>query len=264
MLTKGRIQSIKSFADKKHRNAKGLFVVEGAKSVAELLATDLIIEELYVTHEFAKKYEVALHAAGKRQAVLQKWLKPQLVEAGELKQMSALEATDGALALVKQPAKVEVDIVTEAKKDIVLILEDIRDPGNLGTIMRIADWYGIKHIYASIGTVDMFNNKTILASMGSFARVQIQYGDVKAVLAQMKAERVNSIASVLDGKNSHKHTWPRAGALVIGNEANGLSEDILDLAGDKVTIPSYGSAESLNAGVATAVLLDEWRASIKA
>lgn len=262
MLTKGRIQFIKGLADKKQRSAKGLFVVEGAKSVAELLLTNLIIEELYITHEFAKKYEKELHSAGKRQAAEQKWLKPQLIEAGELKQMSSLEATDGALAVVKQPEKVEIDIVTEAKKDIVLILEDIRDPGNLGTIIRIADWYGVKYIFASIGTVDMYNNKTIISSMGSFARVSLQYGELGPVLEKMKNEKVNTIASVLNGKNSHEYKWPLKGALVIGNEANGLSENTLELIDQQVTIPSYGEAESLNAGVATAVLLDEWRRSL--
>jgi RNA methyltransferase, TrmH family len=262
MLTKGRIQFIKGLADKKQRIAKGLFVVEGAKSVAELLMTELIIEELYVTHEFAKKYEVQLHAAGKRQAAVQKWLKPQLVEAGELKQMSSLEATDGALALVKQPAKIDVDIVAEAKKDIVLILEDVRDPGNLGTIIRIADWYGIKHIFASVGTVDMFNNKTIIASMGSFARVHIQYGDVRELLTKCNEHKILTIGSVLDSKSSHAYAWPKTGVLVIGNEANGITENTRELLKNTVTIPSYGSAESLNAGVATAVLLDEWRRSL--
>lgn len=262
MLTKGRIQAIKSFADKKQRNAKGVFVVEGAKSVAELLMTNLTIEELYVTHEFAKKFEKELHAAGKRQAAEQNWLKPQLVEAGELQQMSSLAATDGALALVKQPIKVEANIVDEAKKDIVLVLEDIRDPGNLGTIIRIADWYGVKHIFASVGTVDMFNNKTIISSMGSFARVHIQYGDIKESLKQCNEQKILTIGSVLGAKSSHAYAWPKTGVLVIGNEANGISEDVKDLLKNSVTIPSYGDAESLNAGVATAVLLDEWRRSL--
>lgn len=261
MLTKGRIQAIKSFADKKQRNAKGVFVVEGAKSVAELLMTELIIEELYVTHEFAKKYDKELHAAGKRQAALQKWLKPQLVEAGELKQMSSLEATDGALALVKQPEKVDVNILDEAKKGIVLVLEDIRDPGNLGTIMRIADWYGIKHIFASVGTVDMFNNKTIISSMGSFARVHMQYGDIRKLLKECNEGKILTIGSVLGAKSSHTYAWPKTGVLVIGNEANGISDETKELLKNSVTIPSYGDAESLNAGVATAVLLDEWRRS---
>ena len=262
MLTKGKIQTIRSYADKKHRNAKGVFVVEGTKSVAELLKTELVIEEIYITHEFAKRYERELHAVAKRQAEKQIWLKPQLVEAGELKHLGSLEANDGALAVVKQPKIEATDLISIAQKDIVLVLEDIRDPGNLGTIVRIADWYGIHQILASVGTVDIYNNKTILASMGSYARVQVQYGDVKTFLKECGSKNILTIASVLDGKNSHTYAWPKNGVLVIGNESNGLSSDVLDLVKNKITIPSYGEAESLNAGVATAVLLDEWRKSL--
>lgn len=263
MLTKGKIQTIKSYADKKHRNARGVFVVEGAKSVAELLKTDLIIEELYVTHNFSHTYEKEIHETCKRQAQKQLWLKPQLIEAGELRHMGSLEMNDGALAIVKQPKIEQVDLIPVAQKDIVLVLEDIRDPGNLGTIIRIADWYGIKHILASVGTVDVYNNKTILASMGSYARVQIQYTDIKVFLKGCSSKNILTIGSTLEGKNSHAYAWPKNGVLVIGNESNGLSEDVLSLVKNKITIPSYGSAESLNAGVATAVLLDEWRRSNK-
>jgi TrmH family RNA methyltransferase len=261
MLTKGRIQAIKSFSDKKHRNAKGVFVVEGAKSVAELLTSELIIEELYVTHEFAKKYEKEMHAAGKYHASIQKYLKPQFVEAGELKQMSSLEATDSALAVVKQMKVVESDPATLAKTGMILLLEDIRDPGNLGTIIRTADWYGITHIYASIGTVDMYNNKTIISSMGSYARVTVTYGDIRPVIEKLYKNKIAVVGSVLTGENSHAFAWPKAGALVIGNEASGITTNTLDLIEHVVTIPSFGKAESLNAGVATAILLDEWRRS---
>ena len=130
MLTKGRIQFIKSLSEKKNRNAKGVFVVEGAKSVGELLTSTLVIEELYITHAFSKNYEKELHLAGKRHADIQQYLKPQFVEPGELKQMSALEATDGALAVVRQPKIADQDPVEIAKKNIVLILEHVRDPGN--------------------------------------------------------------------------------------------------------------------------------------
>ena len=263
MLTKGRMQAIKSYSEKKNRNAKGVFVVEGAKSVAELLVSELLIEELYVTHEFAKKYEKEMHAAGKRHAAVQRYLKPQFVEAGELKQMSTLEATDSALAIVKQPKAEESDPIAEAKKGIILLLEDIRDPGNLGTIIRTADWYGVTHIYASVGTVDVYNNKTIIGSMGSFARVPVTYGDIRPIIENLNNNKIDTIASVLNGDNSHEFVWPACGALLIGNEANGLTENTLKLVGNAVTIPSFGKAESLNAAIAAGVLLDEWRGSLK-
>lgn len=262
MLTKGRIQAIKNLSDKKQRNAKGVFVVEGAKSVAEVLTSELMIEELYVTKEFAKKYEKEMHACGKRHAAVQNYLKPQFVEAGELKQMSSLEATDSALAIIKQPLQVETNPVELAKKGIILLLEDIRDPGNLGTIIRTADWYGVTHIFASVGTVDVFNNKTIIGSMGSFARVPVTYGDIRTIINDLNKNQIDTIASVLkNGDNSHEYSWPTSGALLIGNEANGLTENTLALVGNAVTIPSFGKAESLNAAIATAILLDEWRNS---
>ncbi len=178
-----------------------------------------------------------------------------------MKYLGSLEANDGALAIVRQPKTEVADLISVAQKDIVLVLEDVRDPGNLGTILRIADWYGIKNIFASIGTVDVYNNKTILASMGSYARVHIQYGDVRPFLKECGTKNILTIASTLDGKNSHTYAWPKHGVLVVGNESNGLSSDVLDLVKNKITIPSYGDAESLNAGIATAVLLDEWRKS---
>jgi RNA methyltransferase, TrmH family len=259
MITKGRIQFIKSLSEKKNRNAKGVFVVEGAKSVAELLTSKLVIEELYITHEFAKKYEKEVHLAGKRHAEIQQYLKPQLIEAGELKHMSTLEATDSALAIVKQPKIADQDPVEIAKKNIVLILEQVRDPGNLGTIMRIADWYGVTHIYASAETVDMYNNKTIIASMGSFTRVTLEYVDIRTLIDKLYAAKLDIVASVLDGESSHTFAWPKKGALLIGNEATGLTENTKKLATYHVSIPRFGEAESLNAAVATAILLDTWK-----
>lgn len=259
MLTKGRIQYIKSLTEKKNRNAKGVFVVEGAKSVAELLTSNLVIEELYVTHSFAKNYEKEMHEAGKRHASIQQYLKPQFVEAGELKQLSSLEATDSALAVVKQPKIETKDPVEIAKKNIILIIEHVRDPGNLGTIMRIADWYGVTHIYASTETVDMYNNKTIIASMGSFTRVTLEYVDIRVLIDKLYAAKLDIVASVLNGESSHTFAWPKKGALLIGNEANGLTENTKKLATYHVSIPRFGKAESLNAAVATAVLLDTWK-----
>jgi TrmH family RNA methyltransferase len=252
------MQTIKSYSEKKNRNSAGVFVVEGAKSVAELLVSNLVIEELYVTHTFAEKYATELHTCGKRHAAIEQYLKHQFVEPGELKQMSALEATDGALAIVKQPKILAQDPVELAKTHKILILEHVRDPGNLGTIIRIADWYGITHIYASTETVDMYNNKTIIASMGSFTRISLEYIDIRALIDKLYHAKIPVIASVLNGENSHRFVWPTYGALLIGNEATGLTANTIKLATHHVAIPRFGKAESLNAAVATAVLLDTW------
>ncbi len=266
MLTKGKIQALKSFADKKERNKKNIFLVEGEKSVAELLVSDMIIVELFITQDFSEKYANQLKECGKRHAAVEKWLKPQLVEAGEINKISTMESLKSectAIAVVNQLEKNDFsvdDIANILNTEKVLILDDIRDPGNMGTIIRLADWYGIKNIIASVGSVDIYNPKTISSSMGSFSRVQVTYRDVNEILNIIYKNRidVNIIASTLGGQNADNFKWPKTGALIIGNESNGINEIALNKIETKITLPSYGEAESLNASVACGILLDRW------
>lgn len=264
MLTKGKIQSLKSYTDKKERNKKNLFLVEGEKSVAELLISDMIINELFITHEFSKKYEKELHTCGKRHAAVEKWIKPQIVEIGELNKITNLESIKNdcsAIAVVNQFPKEDLDdtkLLEIIKTDKVLILDDIRDPGNMGTIIRLADWYGIKYIFASIGTVDIYNPKTISASMGSFSRVQVIYKEIKDILNIANKNKISLIASTLKGINANEFSWPKNGILIIGNESNGVSNEILREVKNQITLPSFGKAESLNASIACGILLDRW------
>jgi len=264
MLTKGKIQTLKSFADKKERNKRGIFLVEGEKSVAELLVSDMTINELFITSEFAKKYDKEVKECGKRHAAIEKWIKPQLVEVGELAKISTLESVKNpcnAIAVVNQFSKNDIednDLIEILKNEKVLILDDIRDPGNMGTIIRLADWYGIKHIIASIGTVDIYNSKTISASMGSFSRIQIIYKNLLEVIHILNKEKINTIASTLNGQNVNEFSWPNTGVLFIGNEANGINKDILESIKNQITLPSLGKAESLNAAIACGILLDRW------
>jgi len=266
MLTKGKIQALKSFSDKKERNKKNIFLVEGEKSVSELLLSDMVIVELFITQEFSQKYADQLKECGKRHAAIEKWLKPQFVEAGELNKISNMESMKnpcGALAVVNQFSKQDMtveDIVNLLNSEKVLILDDIRDPGNMGTIIRLADWYGMKNIIASVGTVDIYNSKTISASMGSFSRVNVIYRDINEILNVITKNRidVNIVASTLNGQNANDFSWPKTGALVIGNESNGVNEIALNKIQIKITLPSFGKAESLNASVACGILLDRW------
>jgi TrmH family RNA methyltransferase len=135
-------------------------------------------------------------------------------------------------------------------------LDDIRDPGNLGTIIRTADWYGIKHILASEETVDFYNPKVINSTKGSFTRVQVHYTDLNAILA---ANELPVFGAFLTGENVHQAKFPKAGLLVIGNESNGISPSLSTKITHPVTIPKFGQAESLNAAIATAILLDNIR-----
>ena len=266
MLTKGKIQALQAFTDKKERNKKNIFLVEGEKSVAELLLSDMVIVELFITQEFSQKYADQLKECGKRHAAIEKWLKPQSVEAGEINKISTMESLKSectAIAVVNQLKKIDLsvdDIAHLLQTEKVLMLDDIRDPGNMGTIIRLADWYGIKNIIASVGTVDIYNPKTISASMGSFSRVQVTYRDVNEILNILNKNRidVNIIASTLGGQNANDFKWPKAGALVIGNESNGVNEIALNKIETKITLPSFGKAESLNASVACGILLDRW------
>ncbi len=264
MLTKGKIQTIKSYSDKKERNKRGIFLVEGEKSVAELLTSEMIINELFITGDFAKKYNKELKECEKRHALSEKWIKPQLIEVGELNKISTLESVKNpcnALAIVNQFTKNDItdeEIISVCKQDKVLILDDIRDPGNMGTIIRLADWYGIKNIIASIGTVDIYNPKTISSSMGSFSRVNIIYKNIFEIIKLANKNKVDIIASTLNGKNVNEFSWPKNGLLVIGNESNGINNELLREIKNQITLPSFGKAESLNAAIACGILLDRW------
>ncbi len=247
MLTKGKIKSLQNLKVKKERDKRGIFLVEGEKSVVEALKSDFFIEEVFATSAFIETHKDLLNARDRRAAK---------VEEGELENIGSFEHNTSAVAIVKQKKR---DVVPEIKTGITLVLDDIRDPGNLGTILRIADWYGIKQIIASIGSVDMYNNKAIAASMGSFTRIPIFYTNLFTFLKQNK---LPVFGAYLDGKNVYKTTFPKDGILLIGNESNGISGELKEFVKEKITISKVGNAESLNASVATGILLDNWIRSI--
>jgi TrmH family RNA methyltransferase len=248
MFTKGQASIVKSLADKKHRQKTGLFLVEGEKSVAEVLDSDFEIKTLITTKAFYLKYQKIINT--KRIACEQ-------VEPGEIEKVSSLESNDSVLAVVKQKVSPTLDTKI-ADGEIILALDNIRDPGNLGTIIRIADWYGIKKVIASIGTVDLYNPKVISASKGSFTRVQVFYADLKSYLGQMDCP---ILGAFMTGENAHHFKFPNKGVLVMGNESNGIDKEIEKIVTTKISIPAYGQTESLNVSIATAVLLDNWKRS---
>ena len=252
MFTKGQANIIKSLHDKKYRKDTGLFLVEGEKNVVETLNSDFEIKTLLATKSFYSKYQKLLK---------EKKIICEIVEVGEIEKVSTMESNDSALAVVKQKNAENHDDRPQGEigeNEIVLALDNIRDPGNFGTIIRIADWYGIKNIIASIGTVDLYNPKVISATKGSFTRVNVHYVDLKNYL-----EKANTpvLGAFMTGGNAHKFDFPKTGILVMGNESNGISPEIEKLITSKVSIPSFGQTESLNVAIATAVLLDNWRRS---
>lgn len=241
MLSKSRIKYIKSLQVKKYRYQEQCFVVEGAKSVEELLRSDFQIDMLVVTEAYQAANPGLLKAFRGEVRVT---TSPVLSSLGEFK------TNDAALAVARMKPNLPVQV---DPNKFVLVLDDIRDPGNLGTIIRIADWYGITGMIASPETADIYNPKVIHASMGSFTRVQVYYTDLPEFLADMA---LPVYGAFMDGENVHAVNWAPGGLLVIGNEAHGISQAVEKRVTKRISIPKYGGAESLNAAVATAVICD--------
>ncbi len=243
-MTHAEAKRIKSLHQKKNRKEEGLFLVEGEKSILELIDSDFEIEKIYITHELLEKHKEIL---GPAKNLI------ELISVGEIAKMSSLEFNDTGIAVVKQKENRAFEI---NDTDIILALDDIRDPGNLGTIIRTADWYDVTKIVCSPTTAEFYNMKTISATMGSFTRVQIFYTELPDFLKQINLPIVGAL---LDGENAHMFSFPKNGVLLMGNESNGISDSVISLITHKVTIPKYGNAESLNVAIATGILLDNWR-----
>ena len=241
MLSKARIKLIQSLNQKKQRSELKLFVVEGKKQVTELLTSNYHINCLVATPSWADEH--AQDIKNNTELIV--------VSADELKKASLLQAPQEVLALVELP---EQAFSTQLINDnFTIVLDGIQDPGNLGTIIRIADWYGIKNIICSPDCVDVYNPKTIQATMGSFARVNVFYQDLKIILNQTQ---LPIYGALMQGVSLHQTQLHQKSMLVIGNEGKGISDDILPLISHPITIPKFGGAESLNAAIATAIICD--------
>ncbi len=248
MLSKNQVKYIQSLHQKKFRQQHGAFLVEGAKSVQEVLQSDFETEIVLMTELFQAQ-NVTL--TDQRQTPVER------VSPADLTRLGTLESNNAALAVVR--TKENRRLVAEPG-EIALVLDDIRDPGNLGTILRIADWYGVRKILCSETTADVYNPKVISASKGSFTRVRWWYGDLATALNEQARATASPIyGAFLDGTDVHTLPFGPGGYLVMGNESTGIGPAVAPFITQRVTIPRYGGAESLNVGIATAVLLDNWR-----
>ncbi len=218
--------------------------MQGAKSVHETLASDFEIRLLAATSSFLEKH-MKKSGQYKVQEVLE-------VSETELITLGSVESNDAALAVV---AMKPVQKPVCAPDQLTILLDDIRDPGNLGTIIRTADWYGIRNIIVSEETADCYNPKVINSSMGSFLRVQVYYTDLREFI---KTSDLPVFGAFMDGADVHNMKWPKGALLVIGNEARGISGELSALIKNRVTIPRLGKAESLNASTALAIILDNY------
>jgi RNA methyltransferase, TrmH family len=241
MISQKWSKLIRSLQQKKYRKAEQLFFVEGEKAVLELLASGWQVEAVFCTEAFLQRYPQQVKTA----ALVQQCSADELVKVG------TFASNDAALAVVKMP--LHSDFVPHSH-GFVLVLDQINDPGNLGTIIRIADWYGIKHIVCSPDTADCYNPKVIAAAKGSFLRVQLHYQSLQPLLAQ---STVPVYGAYLGGESVHQlQLTQQGGFIVLGNEANGISAELESVISRKITIPAFGDAESLNVGIAAAVICD--------
>lgn len=247
MITKADIKYIVSLQLKKQRQKYGQFLVEGEKSIAELLKSNYKIDRIYADTTW-----IAEHAAQFKHINITE------VSEKELNSLSFHQTPQKAIALVDIPEK-KLSLSNFNQK-LSLALDNIQDPGNLGTIIRIADWYGIKTIICSKGCTDIYSPKCINSTMGSFTRVNVFYEDILDVSQKFDQP---IIAAVLDGENIHTLKNKPSGLLVIGNEGHGINLPILQNAVFKISIPRYGEAESLNAAVSAAIIIDRLTASEK-
>lgn len=240
MLGKSQAKYIQSLGQKKVRDEEGVFIAEGPKIVAELLASsNAKIQQLYALPSWIKANQNDCNGV-------------ELVEADEkdLEKISQLTTPNQVLAVIK---KFEIAADVQTKGTVSIVLDTIQDPGNLGTIIRIADWFGIDQIICSTDCADMYNSKVVQSTMGSIARVNLFYTDLVVWLKEQK--EVFIYAAALEGQNVTGMKKINEGLIVIGNESKGISPSVFELVDVKVTIPRKGSAESLNAAVATGIIL---------
>lgn len=243
MLSKNTVKFIKSLHQKKFRNQEQLFFVEGEKSVLEVISSDFQVEKLFSMESFYDSFKDKIAAISPEVTI---------VTQKQLESLGQYRSNDSALAVVRMK---ENQYFQLQAGELAIALDDVRDPGNLGTIIRIADWYGIKKLVFSEQTAEFYNPKVIQASMGSFTRVQFFYQDLKTVLSNWG---VPVYGAFLNGDNVHQIETISPGVILMGNESNGISDELAGLVTQKLTIPGFGSAESLNVAIATAVLCDNF------
>lgn len=234
VLTKSDIKRINSLKRKSKRKENGLFVVEGVKIVRELIESDYQIEQLFALKEELENFPQAIEVSPK-----------------ELERITHLSSPNKVLAVVKIPAEsLSID-----QSKTILVVDGVNDPGNLGTIIRTADWFGINQIVCSQNSVDCFNSKVIMSTMGSIFRTQITYTDLSSFLA---TAQLPIYGALLEGKSIYQTEFKDPSIIVMGSESHGISKELLPLITHPVTIPGAGQTESLNLGVSTGIFCNEY------
>ncbi len=243
MLSKQQISFVRSLHQKKFRQMYGKFLVEGDKPVRELLASGFKVHSVFSI----SSWQLPIAAKGWEHVV---------VSESELKRISTLENPKEVIAVAEIPTH-ELPNVIGTVNGLVLCLDNLNDPGNAGTIIRIADWFGIPHVFLSENSVDIYNPKVVNAAKGSLLRVSCIYTDLGNLFAANPTVPV--YGTFMDGQSLYQTDLPESAFVVIGNEANGISAELFPFVTQRIAIPSFGSAESLNAGVATGIVVSEFK-----
>lgn len=245
MLSKSQISLLTSLQHKKFRREHGLFMVEGYKSITEFIDSDYHVHTIYHTPDIAPKL-----------LNLSRKINYQEISLNDLQKISALKNPADAIATVNMPQWGALNH-TILKNKFSLVLDGVQDPGNMGTIIRTADWFGITNIICSEDTVDAYNPKVVQATMGSLARVNVTYTNLAALIV---AAKLPVLGTLLNGDNIYTTNFGTEGLLVMGNEGNGIRPDIQALITKAITIPRVGKAESLNVAIATAICCSQLNA----
>lgn len=252
MLSKSQISLIKSLHQKKFRKLEQKFVVEGEKLLEEFILSDFHLDQIYCVQDCVSYLEELLSKVSKK-------IELHVIPANQMQRITAMVTAPSCLGIVHVPAQEASwdyhKIISEEKA--IFMLDDIKDPGNMGTIIRIADWFGFRHVICSEECVDLFNPKTVQSSMGSITRVKVKYGNLEQELRGRGA--LEAYAADLEGLNIMEKGHSLQGFIIMGSESHGVSESVRSLCTDSITIPRFGQAESLNVAVATAIIATELR-----
>jgi TrmH family RNA methyltransferase len=242
MLSKSEIKELKSLHQKKYREAMERFLAEGDKLVQEAMASEANIREIYALANWEGMEKA--QSAG---------IPVEIIDQKQLLQICELRNPNMAVALINMP---QANYEKALNKGWNIYLDRVRDPGNLGTILRIADWYGIPSVICSPDSVEVYNQKVIQSSMGAVFRVQVIEMSEDELINSSALMNIKLYAAVMDGENIHRTLAPSQGVLLMGNEAKGLSNKLIEASYGRISIPQGGAAESLNVGVATGILVD--------
>lgn len=240
MLSKSQISYVRSLHQKKFRQMYGKFVVEGDKLVQELLNSDIKTDTVYCIKGYTPRPA-----------------NTEVIEVSEteLEKISTQQTPDKVLAVANIPAQASAP--SKLEEGLYLLLDNLNDPGNCGSIIRIADWFGIKEVFLSDTSVDVYNPKVVAAAKGSLFRLRCTYTNLPELVAQNN--HLTTYGTFMSGENIYQTTLPSSAMIVIGNEANGISKEVEALIKNRITIPAFGKAESLNAAVATGIVVSEFK-----